>query len=124
MAIARQRLGTPRVRGHRYVGGRLGQQDRERHYIAGIIAAVAAIASAVTTYAASESAASAADYNRKVAKNQADAAREAGVVAEQNEREQDRRILAAQRARAAASGLDPNQGASLLAEMESASTAE
>src|SRR5437870_1723410 len=84
MAIARQRLGTPRVRGHRYVGGRLGQQDRERNYIAGIIAAVAA----------------------------------------QNEREQDRRILAAQRARAAASGLDPNEGASLLAEMESASTAE
>jgi hypothetical protein len=117
-----------RARGHRHIGGPLGRGERERHYIAGIIGAVAAVIGAgVSTYgaiSAGQQQQEAADYNARVARNQAAAAREAAAVAEADERAQTQRTLAATRARAAASGLDPNEGSSLLAEMETASIGE
>ncbi|HZF03665.1 MAG TPA: hypothetical protein VE932_04960 [Patescibacteria group bacterium] len=125
MMNERQQPGTPRIRGHRHAGGPLGRGARERHYIAAIVSGVvAAVASGVSLYASSEQQAAAADYNKKVARNQADAAREAAVVAEANERDKNRRIMAASRASAAASGVSEDEGTSLLTQMESASTAE
>ena len=44
--------------------------------------------------------------------------------AEENQREQDRRVISASRARAAGAGIDEDFGSSLLAQMESAETAE
>lgn len=124
--------GRPRLeRGHRHVGGRLGQDERERHWVVGIIAVLGAVVSAYGTYAASEAQADSLNYQRKVAKNQetiarqnAEAARQAGLVAEDNERDQSRRILAAQRAAIGASGVQGDVGSPLLAQIESAETAE
>jgi len=124
------RPGTPRIRGHHHHVGARG--PRQRHYITGIVGAVAAVIAAGVSTAATISSAqtqaeaqkNAAKFNQQVAENQAFAAREAASVAEENQRTQDRRVLAATRARAAASGLDPNEGTSLLAEMENASTSE
>ena len=86
--------------------------------IAGI--AVSTAVSAYSAYAASEARSDAADYQSKVAKNQADAARQAAEIAAQNEAEQNRRIRATQRARAAGSGIEEDEGSSLLAQMEAA----
>jgi hypothetical protein len=89
-----------------------------------IIGAVAAVAGAVTSYASAQAQAQAADYNRKVAENQAEAARQGALVAEDNQRTQDRRILAATRARAAASGISEDEGSSLLDQEQSALTSK
>jgi len=127
MLIERPQPGTPRARGHRHVGGPIDRGEGERHYIAAIGIAIAAIGAAVSTYgavSAGQQQQEAADYNAKVARNQAAAAREAAAVAEADERAQTQRTLSATRARAAASGLDPNEGSSLLAEMETASIGE
>lgn len=122
--IRRDPFGGVPTRGHRHAGGLLGTNERERHVSIGfIIGAVAAIASAVTTYAASEKAAQAADYNRKVAQNQADAEASAAHAAAAQQHEQDQRVLSAQRARAAASGSYIDEGAPLLAQVESTKTA-
>jgi len=125
--IRRDPFGDRHLRGHRHVGGRLERGEGERHYIAAIGIAIAAIGAAVSTYgavSAGQQQQEAADYNAKVARNQATAAREAAAVAEADERAQTQRTLSATRARAAASGLDPNEGSSLLAEMETASIGE
>jgi hypothetical protein len=115
----------PDARGHRHVGGRLGTEERERHVgaIALVVGAIATIASAVTTYAASQAQADAADYNRKVLKNQAEAEASAANAAAAQQREQDRKIIAAQRARSAGSGVYEEEGAPLLAQVESTKTA-
>jgi len=96
MMIARHQPGTPRARGHRHVGGRQGQDERERHYIAAIGITIAAIGAAVSTYSAvsaGQQRQEAADYNAKVARNQAAAAREAAAVAEADERAQTQRTI-------------------------------
>src|SRR5438105_4091050 len=119
------------ARGHRHVGGPLGQGERERHYAALIAITISTIAAGISAYSQVQSAEAqadfqkkTADFNQQVANNQAKAAREAAGVAEENQRTQDRRIIAAQRARAAASGVSEDEGSSLLAQMESASISE
>jgi hypothetical protein len=124
--------GRPRLeRGHRHAGGRLGQNEHERHWVVAVVAVVGALASAYATYSASEAQAQSLSYQKKVAKNQAEiarqnaeAARQAGAVAEENERDQSRRILAAQRAAIGQAGVQGEIGSPLLAQIESAETAE
>jgi len=105
-------------------------QRRGLHPIAGgavaaiIVSVVAALASAYAAYSASQAQAAAADFQGKIASRQADAAAQQGKIAEENQREQDRRVMAAQRARIGATGAQEDVGAPLLAEMESASNAE
>jgi hypothetical protein len=128
----REERGHHRLRGRpRSVDAALGLDCHERHWVVGIIAVLGAVVSAYGTYAASEAQADTLNYQRKVAKNQAtiarqnaEAARQAGLVAEDNERDQSRRILAAQRAAIGASGVQGEIGAPLLAQIESAETAE
>jgi hypothetical protein len=116
-------------RGHRHVGGLLGQrrplglgEHRERH-VGAVIGAIAAIISAYATYSASEQAAAANRYNAKVAKNQAINAENAAGVEIANRREVYRRQMAAQRAAIGASGIEPDEGSPLLVQMDSAEQA-
>lgn len=93
--------------------------------VAAIAAAViGALVSAYSAYSASQAQAASAKYQGRLAQEQADAATEAGKIAEENQREQDKRLIAAQRARIGATGAEETVGAPLLAEMESASNAE
>lgn len=112
-------------RGHRYIGGHLGREERERHFLIASLAIsiVAAAASAYSAYAASEAQAQAANYNKKVARNQAQAARDAAAIAGTNRQEELRRIMASQRARIGASGVT-EEGSPLLVEMKSAEQAQ
>ena len=118
------------ARGHRHVGGVLGAtlpcglgEGRERHYAA-IPLIIAAITTAISTYAASESAAAQQRYQAKVAKNQAVNAENAASVEVQNRRELYKRQLAAQRAAIGASGIQGGEGSPLLLEIDSAAEAE
>jgi hypothetical protein len=116
-------FGEERRRGHHYVGGVVGRGERERHYllaIAGLVVGViGAAAAGYSAYAASEAQSQAANYNKKVARNQAQAARDAASIAASNRQEELRRIMAAQRARIGASGVT-EEGSPLLVEMKSA----
>lgn len=89
-----------------------------------VVAVVAALASAYAAYSASQAQAAQAEFQGKQAQRQADAAEEAGKIAESNQREQDRKQQAAQRARIGATGAQEDVGAPLLAEMESSANAE
>jgi len=111
------------ARGHRIVGpvGRPCDPDRgERHYVVAAALIATALIGAYSAYSANEAQSEAAEYQSKVAKNQSDAARQAADIAAQNEAEQNRRIRATQRARAAGSGIEEDEGSSLLAQMEAA----
>lgn len=112
------------ARGHRHAGGRLGTDERERHYIIAAIGIVAALASAYATYEATQAQAESLDYQAKVAKNQAQAARNAAEVAAEDQADQDEHILALQRARMGAAGISSDVGSPLLVQSESAATAE
>jgi hypothetical protein len=118
------------ARGHRYAGGSqsadvaLGRENRERHWVVAVVGVIAAAASAYAAYSASEAQSASLSYQKKVAKNQAEAARQAGMVAEENEREENRRILASQRAAIGQSGVMGDVGSPLLAQIESAGQAE
>jgi hypothetical protein len=126
----RRLQGQPRdARGHHHVGGTLGLDKRERHYTAAVVAIVASIivagaASAYASYASSEAPADAADYQRKVARNQAQAARDAAAAAAEDQADEDARIMALQRARIGESGIDPTVGNPLLVQSDAAATAE
>src|SRR5438876_6002080 len=78
------------------------------------IAAVGAAASAYGAYAASEAQASAADYNRKVARNQAVMAQQQADIDLQNLTERQRRLRGSQRAAIAGTGVE-EEGSPLLA---------
>lgn len=99
-------FGRPRARGHRIVGP-LSPHAQERHWaIAAVVATVVAAAvSAYGAYEAGQQQQQEAQYRSKVAKNQAEQAKEAASVAEQNRREDDRRIMATQRAAIGGAGL-------------------
>lgn len=117
--IHRDPFGCTQVRGHHRQ--QRGPKEQERHFIGAIITAVAV---AVTTYAASESAAQQREYAAEVEERRADAAKQAASIAAENQEDQDRRLLAAQRARLGLAGVEGSIGSPLLAEMESAETAE
>jgi len=92
--------------------------------IAAVVAVV--VASAVSAYAAYEQGQqqeAQAKYQSKIATNQAQAAKNAAAVAEANRREQDRRIMAEQRALVGGSGLS-TEGAPLFVMLDSAKEAE
>jgi hypothetical protein len=115
------------ARGHRHVGGRLRGRPQERHYgaIIGIISAViSAAATAYGSYATAQAQEQASNYNRKVAMNQAQAARDAAAVEAANRAEHYRRQMGAQRAALAASGLQASEGTPLLVQMDSAAQAQ
>lgn len=91
---------------------------------AGVIVAV--VAAGIGAYSASEQAAAQeqqAKYNKRVASNQAQATQNAAAVAEDNQREHDRRVLAQQRALAGGAGLS-TEGSALLVMIDSAKQAE
>lgn len=89
-----------------------------------IAAAVAAAGSAYGVYASGQAQGAAADFNAQVAQQQAQAARDAAAVEEEQTRERNRRIQATARARAAASGVVPSEGSPLLILMDNAAQAE
>jgi hypothetical protein len=87
----------------------------------GVAAAIAG--AAISAYSAVQGAKerqAAFKYNRDVATNQAQAARDAAGVAAQIRENEIRRILGAQSARLGASGIVPTEGSPLLVQMESA----
>jgi hypothetical protein len=90
---------------------------------AAAVTVVAAAASAYASYSAAETQAQAANYNKKVARNQAQASRDAAAIARANRQEELQRILAGQRARIGASGIT-EEGSPLLVEMKSAEQAQ
>jgi hypothetical protein len=123
------RRGHPRTRGHRYAGP-LSARREGRHYgtealaIGAIVATVAATAvSAYGAYTASEAQAETASYNKKVAQNQAQAAKDAAAIAEEQQREDYRRHAASQRALLGASNVS-NEGSPLSVMLDSAQQAE
>ena len=92
--------------------------------IASIVGVV--VSAGIGAYAASESAAAAerqSKYNKRLAENQAQAAKNAAAVAEDTQREHDRRILAQQRALVGGAGLS-TEGSALLVMIDSAKQAE
>ena len=92
---------------------------------AGVI--VAAIGIAVSAAAAAQSAhqqEQAAQFNKKVAENQATAARQAAEANASQRREQLRRVLAEQRAAIGGSGVEDTSGSPLLVQIDSARQAE
>ena len=80
---------------------------------------VSAAVSAYAQYSASQAQAQAADYNRKVTRQQAETARQVAGAHAESASDRYRRILGAQRARAAASGVISSEGSPLLVLMES-----
>jgi hypothetical protein len=115
------------ARGHRHLGGMLGPsmlgEHRERH-VAAISFIVTALIAAYSAYATSQAQTAAADYQKRVAEQQQNAALQAGTLAEQNQRDQNRRQQAALRARIGMSGAVEDVGAPLMAVEESARNAE
>jgi hypothetical protein len=110
-------------RGHRITGPITPSgEGRERHWVAAALV-VAAVASAYTAYASSEASAASMEYQSKVSERQAEAARRSAAIAAENQREEDQRILAAQRARLGGAGVIADAGSPLLAQMEDAETA-
>lgn len=89
--------------------------------IAGVV--VAAAAAAAAQYQAAQQQEAQAKYQTKIAKNQAQASKNAAQVAEDNRREQDRRIMAEQRGLVGGSGLS-TEGAPLFVMLDSAKEAE
>jgi hypothetical protein len=113
------------ARGHRHVGGHLGQRDEGRHYaIAGAVAAVlAAGISAYATYESGQAQQQAALYQAKVQRNQAIAAQQAADQAATQDRERTKRIMSANIAALGASGIQP-EGSPLLALIDQAQQGE
>jgi len=115
---------TERRRGHRIVGP-IPPYREERHWAiaAAVAVVVAAAVSAYAAYEAGQQQEAQAKYQSKIAKNQAQAAKNAAEVAEANRREQDRRIMAEQRALVGGSGLS-TEGAPLFVLLDSVKEAE
>ena len=88
--------------------------------------AIALVGAGLSAYSASQAAsaqAEAASYNRKVALNQAEAAKNAAAIEQSLRAEKYRRALASQRALIGASGISPGEGSPLLVQMDAAEQA-
>jgi hypothetical protein len=116
-----------RVRGHRHVGPIARPLERERHvYIAIIGAAASLIAAGVGAYASHEATAqqeAAAKFNRQLALNEAEHAKNAAALEAQHQREASETFLARQRALIGASGVEFS-GSPLAVLTETAQRAE
>jgi|SRR5262245_4548142 len=113
-------------RGHRHIGGIIGEYREERHWGADLLlygaiatAALAGAASAYGTYEAGQQRAEAASYNKKVAENQAAYATQQAEIEAQNLAERQKRQRASQRVAIGASGID-EEGSPLLVEADTA----
>jgi hypothetical protein len=89
-----------------------------------IASALPAAGSAYGTYAAGEAQGKAADYNQQSADMQAQQARDAAAIAEEEARERNARLQGMARARASASGVVTSEGSPLLVLMDNAAQAE
>jgi hypothetical protein len=113
-------------RGHRY-GGASFERHEARHFgldaaAIAIIATtvVAAGVSAYGSYAASEASADAADYNKKIAENQAALASQQAEIDAENMHEKNKRLLALELTSQAGSGVDTSEGSPLLVRADTA----
>lgn len=89
--------------------------------------AVGVAAAGTSAYAAHEQGeqqAKVAKYNQRVAENQAAMAEDQGKLAAEGERDRQRRLMATQHARQAASGVVTTEGSPLVVQMDSARQAE
>lgn len=84
------------------------------------VTAVAAAASAYSSYAASEAQADAANYNKKIAENQAALATQQAEIDAQNMHERNRRLLALELTTQAGAGADTSEGSPLLVRADTA----
>ena len=92
---------------------------------AGLVVAIVGLAiGAYGIYSSEQAKAEAASYNKKVARNQAQASRDAARVAGEIRQREIQRILGSQQARLGASGVIPSEGSPLIVQMESASQGE
>jgi hypothetical protein len=125
---ARNPLDAERARGHRIVGPCEQGRPRERHWVAALISAIAAVVAAGVTTAAAVSAADQqaaaakqqAKFNKRAAENAALAARQKAAIDAQEQRELDLRRAAVARAAVGASGVMGDTGTPLLIELENA----
>ncbi|HUG38505.1 MAG TPA: hypothetical protein VML54_16215, partial [Candidatus Limnocylindrales bacterium] len=104
----------------------LGEREEQRHWVSLAILGVAVVAAAGSAYAQyeqSQQQAKMAEYSGKIERNKAEAARQSAAIASENQRDEDRRIMAAQRARIGQAGVLGDVGSPLLAQMEAAETA-
>lgn len=92
------------------------------------VAIIAAVASTVVGVLGTQSSAraqqSAANYNAAIAKNAAQTSSQQGMFDAQQIRDQNRRMLATQRANAAANGVDPDSGSQIDVQHSSAQQGE
>ena len=94
--------------------------------IAAVGAAAAVAGAGVTAYAAhaqGQAQEEAADFNAKVAKNNAIAAEQAAAIEAEQKREHYRRLMGTQRARQGASGVEISSGSPLLVQLDQAEQA-
>lgn len=122
--LRRDPFGAEARRGHRHVGLRPAP-ERERHWvIAGVVVtAVVGAVSAYTAYDQAQTQSKISKYNQKVAKNAAQAQRDAARVEAQNKADEYRQIMGAQRAGIGASGVLGSEGTPLVVQMDSAEQA-
>lgn len=88
-----------------------------------VTAIIGAIVTAYVAYEASQAQAAQAEYQQKVAKNEATARRDAASIEAENLRDRQRAVMAAQRAGIGASGVLPSEGTPLLVQTDSAEKA-
>jgi hypothetical protein len=93
-------------------------------YVAVAAIVVGAAVSAAAAYEQGQQQSKTANYNRRVAENQAALAKEQGKLAAESERDRQRRLLATQHVRQAASGVLTTEGSPLVVAMDSARAAE
>jgi hypothetical protein len=97
----------------------------EAALVVAVAAAVAASAvSAYASYEQGEQQKKVAKYNQRAAENQAALEKEKGRLAAESERDRQRRLLATQHVRQAASGVLTTEGSPLVVAMDSARQAE
>jgi Flp pilus assembly protein TadB len=84
-----------------------------------VIGVAAAGASAYASYEQAEQQKKSAKYNQRVAENQAAQAKEQGKLAAESERDRQRRLLATQHVRQAASGVLTTEGSPLVVQADS-----
>ena len=114
------------MRGHCYAGASFVRQEA-RHYgletsaiIAIVGVAVSAAGAGYSAYAASEAQASAADYNKKLAENQAALAQQAADIDADTMKEKNRRLQALQLTEQGGSGVETESGSPLLVRADTA----
>lgn len=114
------------IRGHRYAGASFERHEARHFELTGsaiAVIAVTAVAAAASTYAsyeAGQSQAEAADYNKKIAQNQAILAQQQADIDAENMHERNKRMQAMLLTEQGGSGLDTSEGSPLLVRADQA----